>query len=100
MTGIDFGMDVLLGMSFFFLIYIPFINIAFLNNFDFLKKIKPSLKYITIIFFILVSCFLTLLIIRNFHAKSFKFLFIYSVFLSILTLIRKYLTRNKYKASH
>ncbi len=84
MTGIDFGFGTLIAYSFFFLLFVPFLTVILINQFDYFGKFKSTTKNIlNIIFFILFGYF-TLLIIRNFHTSSFKFLLSY---VSLITVI-------------
>ena len=88
MTGMDFGFDILIGLSLFFLVYIPFITIAFLSTINRFKINNELIRFlISIVLFSLFS-FITLLIIRNFQTNSFKYLFLYLIILSVIVLFK------------
>jgi hypothetical protein len=95
MTGIDFGIGFLLVRALFFLFFISFINVCLFIKFDFYKNKKQLIRYLMLIFLVGLSCFLTVLIIRNFRKNGFTLLYIYSISISLLSIIKQYLNNKK-----
>lgn len=95
MTGIDFGFGDLLAYSVICLLFVPLVTIIFINQINKFEKLESLTKYILNSIFFICFGYFTLLIIRNFHATSFKFLLSYIIIVTLLIFIIK----RVYKAS-
>lgn len=95
MTGIDFGIGFLLVRALFFSFFIPFINVCLLIQFNFYKNNKQLIRYLMLIFLVVLSCFLTVLIIRNFRKNGFTLLYTYAISISLLSIVKLYLNYKK-----
>lgn len=90
MTGIDFGFGNLIIYSIYIIILVPLVSIILINQINSYKKLKYITKQILNILIFIGISYISLIIIRHFHAKSFQFFLCYLFIVTITILSLKY----------
>ena len=95
MTGLYNEFAIVLIASCVLLFYVPFITLVAALELGFLKNIKGKIKIVSLLVSFVLTASLTLLTIRHYRYNSLYPLFVYSIVLTLLFVLFKYLIKIK-----